>query len=315
MPNVRLGAVICLSLVYALASAQGLGALRHEIDQATMRGQMKQALDAHQSELGETLYDRACQAVGDDDQGAEQATVTPAQRAEVVDVIRAAEALTAPSPQTQDPKATAETALRRAGFKDPGRTTTKNWAARGMDKVWDSIRKWLDGLDDKHYQGPRASTPFLGFLTPVIWFVLGAAVLGFLAWALVTFAGMKARKAKHAGGLMDDDEPERTADEWLTKADELERQGEFRLAVRCLYVATLIRLDEGNVARFRRWETNWEHLQRIESSQRKPAGYSIRPATEKFDVVWYGHQVDGKADLDLFRNWYREAMHAMGRRV
>lgn len=305
-------AVVLGLALAALATAQGL---RKEIEAATTREAVKQALETHQGELGDAYYEMALDAVEPENQP-ETDPITTAQKREVLEVVTAAESLQRTSATTPtEPRETAARALQKAGFRDPGQTTTKNWAARGADKVWDAIRNWLEKLNRDSDRTPMVGSPFLGFLQPLVWLLLGVAVLGFLAWALYTFAGIRKRKAKQAGGLMDDDEPERTADEWLTKADELERQGEFRLAVRCLYVATLIRLDEGNVARFRRWETNWEHLHRIDSSPRKPEGYSIRPATEKFDLVWYGHQVNGKPDLDLFRSWYREAMAAMGRRV
>lgn len=295
-----------------LGQAQPLTSLRKEIEQAQTQQQVDDALARHAEELGEGFHQQGLLVRDDFDDGK---PVTNAERERLYNIVTAAEsAHRSQTPVKSEPKQTATQALQKVGFKDPGKTTTKNWAGRGIDKMFDALSRWLKKTDEQTAKMPVGTTLF-DFLTPIVWIVFGAAVVAFLAWALITFAGILRLKAKQAGGLIEEDEPERTADEWLTKAAELERQGEFRLAVRCLYVATLIRLDEGNVARFRRWETNWEHLHRIDGSPRKPAGYSIRPATEKFDVVWYGHQVEGKSDVELFRDWYREAMSAMGRRV
>ncbi|MES1228088.1 MAG: DUF4129 domain-containing protein, partial [Armatimonadota bacterium] len=149
---------------------------------------------------------------------------------------------------------------------------------------------------------------------PVMWGVIVVAILALLAFAIWQFSLAKTgRKVKTAGGVLEDDEPDRTADEWLQKAAELEAQGEYRLAVRCLYVASLIRLDEANVARFRRGETNWEHLRRIEASPRKPTAFDFRSPTQKFDQVWYGYKIEGPADVQLFRDWYREALATVRR--
>jgi hypothetical protein len=106
------------------------------------------------------------------------------------------------------------------------------------------------------------------------------------------------------GGILEDDEPERTADQWLLQAEKLEAEGKYREAVRCLYLACLVRYDDGRVARFRRHETNWEHLYRIEGSSLNP-GLDFRTPTQRFDKVWYGYQVNGPSDVQEFREVYQ----------
>jgi hypothetical protein len=143
----------------------------------------------------------------------------------------------------------------------------------------------------------------LGFLIPVVWVILAGLLLAFIVFAVrfVSFSKSKKRKAK---AVLEEDEPERTLDEWLALADAHEREGRFREAVRALYLACLLKFDERNVARFIRSQTNWEHLARIESSPKLPVGLDFRAATKAFDQVWYGHKVRGRADVDEFRAWY-----------
>jgi hypothetical protein len=139
------------------------------------------------------------------------------------------------------------------------------------------------------------------------WVLIGGALIAFVVfvarkfgWIPASIAGRK----RAGGGLLEEDEPDRTADEWLLEASRLEREGKFREAVRCLYLACLIRLDEKGIAAFRRGETNWEHLRRIEGSRRRPADLDFRDPTSRFDWIWYGHRVNGPEDVAFFRALY-----------
>ena len=309
--------VACLLLILSLLCwADEASDLRKAIQAADQVAQAAQAVKTHRDYLGPELANKADDWL-EQDQKAENAKVSASRRTELMGLVATAEAAHRPLVgAVKEPKQTALEVLNREGFRDPGKTTSKNWAAHGLDKVWNAFWAWLRSLMPKVNTPNMPSMPFLEFLPRLIWSVIILAVLAFLGLAIWQFTFVRlGRRVKTAGGLMEADEPDRTADEWLQKADELEWLGEFRLAVRCLYVACLIRLDEANVARFRRGETNWEHLRRIENSPRRPAGFDFRPPTQKFDLVWYGHQVEGASDVQLFRDWYRATMSAVGRRV
>lgn len=139
------------------------------------------------------------------------------------------------------------------------------------------------------------------WLTTLMWGLLAA--LGMLAvFLLARYVRLPGMKRK--GKLVDDAEPERTADAWLEEANALIAQGHYREAVRGLYVAGLLRFDEAGVARFDRHQTNWEHLRRIEASPKRPGGTEVRDATGRFDRVWYGHLGATLDDAHLMRAWY-----------
>ena len=108
--------------------------------------------------------------------------------------------------------------------------------------------------------------------------------------------------------MLAEDEPERTRDEYLDEADRLVGLGQYREAVRCLYLASLLAFDEAGIARFVRGQTNWEHLRRIEESDKMPTDLDFRPATQKFDVVWYGMKVNGMDDVGAMRFWYEQTI-------
>lgn len=113
-------------------------------------------------------------------------------------------------------------------------------------------------------------------------------------------SGQIARAKKLAGGLLEEEEEFLKADEWREKAQSLLAEGRAREAIRCLYLASLARLDEANVLEFRRNETNWEHQRRLKRLGERARGISIDEITRRFDFVWYGHEVRLPDDYELF---------------
>jgi hypothetical protein len=185
-------------------------------------------------------------------------------------------------------------------YRDPGVQETSNWLSRALER-----------LKNIRFELPKmSSTPNLGFLAglgPILyylmWFLIFLAI-SFLLFLAVKHINWRKRLTRKASALLEADEPERTLDEWLLQADDLEAQGRYREAVRALYLACLLRFDEALVARFDRGQTNWEHLARIEASPRKPARIDFRSPTQLFDRVWYGKIVRGREDVEQFRAWY-----------
>lgn len=193
-------------------------------------------------------------------------------------------------------------------YPDQSNSESSNWLSGAVERLKNLAPKERKRSDESGIALPGFGA--LGFIVPVVWFLLAAALLAFIIFALrfVSFKRSKKRKAK---AVLEEDEPERTLDEWLALAEAHEREGRFREAVRALYLACLLKFDERNVARFIRAQTNWEHLARIEASPRLPQGLKFRSATQAFDNVWYGHKVRGAVDVDEFRAWYRQVTDAL----
>jgi hypothetical protein len=82
-----------------------------------------------------------------------------------------------------------------------------------------------------------------------------------------------------------------TAEAAFTKAQNLSRGGDYRTAVRFLYLSSLLLLDERGLLRYDRSKTNREYLRSVSSSPELQQPLS--EVIEVFDDVWYGyHQVD-----------------------
>jgi hypothetical protein len=193
-------------------------------------------------------------------------------------------------------------------------TEEVNW----FQKAIDGFANWISSLFDHRSDQPTRQTEAPSILGPWVivfmWGLLAIVATTFLVIAARMFRWRISLKRK-ARTLLEEDEPERTLDEWLERADLLESQGHYREAVRCLYLACLLKFDEAGVARFDRGQTNWEHLYRIESSPLRPAGLDFREPTRAFDSIWYGMRVNGEIDVARFRNWYLEVSSGVMRKA
>jgi hypothetical protein len=232
------------------------------------------------------------------------------RKAAVADLIRAVQmrANAATATQLGDADYTRRMAVQAKSspfYSDPGEKQSSNWIGKGFEKLSHLNIRTPD-------RGPDIRIPTGGFyfLIYVVWGLLGAALLtlAYLAFRHFSWRRNLHRKAK---AMLEHDEPERTLDEWLELADRLTAEGKFREAVRCLYLACLLRFDEHLVARFDRGQTNWEHLSRIRASAKLPLGLDFEPPTKRFDTIWYGQRTRGQADVDQFRDWYQRISNTL----
>lgn len=214
--------------------------------------------------------------------------------------------------QVKDPNAAAAAIIKNPTYSDQGAMGDKNWLSQSLDNLGEGIGKFFaDLLKDR--RGPSGNSSVLGglgglsFLVPIVQGILILLLVIGLILVILAIRRSPRFKKKSAGGILEDDEPDRTADEWLDEAARLEALNQIREACRCLYIACLVRFDEAQVARFDRGQTNWEHQRRIEFSPNMITGMTFREATQKFDLVWYGHKFD-REDLEFFRAEYKSIL-------
>lgn len=72
------------------------------------------------------------------------------------------------------------------------------------------------------------------------------------------------------------------------RAENLSMQGDYRNAIRYLYLSSLLVLDEQGVMRYDRSRTNREYLRSV--SSRPELANPLRDVIEVFDRVWYGYE-------------------------
>ncbi len=165
-----------------------------------------------------------------------------------------------------------------------------------LNAVWRRVGEWLlDRLDDLFAVGPvRDTVGFLGdilrlifqILVP-IWAYLGILfLLGLAAWVV---RGLRRSMAPSAVtmpvGYAGRGESSAQA---RAEAARLAAAGDFREAMRALYLAVLLHWDEQGRLRFDRALTNREVLALATRRAERDVAARLAPLVDRFDRVWYG---------------------------
>lgn len=130
-----------------------------------------------------------------------------------------------------------------------------------------------------------------GELGPLVRLIL--TIIGFIALVAVLFftlrgflAGLVAEADSAKSG--DGSQEIISADQALEQAHAFSKSGDYRSAVRYLYLSSLLLLEERGVLRYDRTQTNQEYLRSIAGKPELAA--VLRDVIDVFDRVWYGFQ-------------------------
>jgi hypothetical protein len=112
---------------------------------------------------------------------------------------------------------------------------------------------------------------------------------------------------------------ERSEDEWFALADRLEREGDFRLALRSVYLGLLAGLAQREWLTIRRDRTNrdylneftrrWRRRPRAALEQQIEIPEKLRGSLRQFDRVWYGSYVPTPEAVAAYRQDQRELLN------
>jgi hypothetical protein len=156
---------------------------------------------------------------------------------------------------------------------------------------------WLGRLLDSIVSPIGSVSPATG--QAVAWIVSIVGVLLLLAVGGYLVRGLRRGMVAEARTRDDDPEANLTAKTALDQAGELARGGDYRTAVRYLYLSALLRLDERDILRYDRALTNREYLERVRDN---PALRGrLAPIVDTFDRVWYGHVQLDAASFATYR--------------
>ena len=147
-----------------------------------------------------------------------------------------------------------------------------------------------------------AAAPPRGFsgLTPVGWLLLILGILLVLGIVLYAVRGVRQSVVRDAKARADAvlEEEDISAGEALDRAHTTARSGDYRTAVRYLYLSSLLWLDERKLVRYDRSLTNREYLQRASGN---PALHErLAPVVGTFERVWYGRDTLEEADFTAY---------------
>jgi hypothetical protein len=163
-------------------------------------------------------------------------------------------------------------------FKEPA--TDPN-AGRWWRDFWSWVGRVLEALLRPVGTVARPASQTAGWAILAIGGLLLAGVIGYL------LLGLRRSMAAEARATDDDPEAGLTARTALDQAGEIARGGDYRAAMRYLYLSALLWLDEHDLLRYDRALTNREYLDRLRDNA--TLRERLRPVVETFDQVWYGH--------------------------
>jgi hypothetical protein len=156
-----------------------------------------------------------------------------------------------------------------------------------FQKLWDRFITWLDKLFPDREMTVNISPGPGWSLTSSLAVILLVLILAYIFRGL--FADMITDA--HLTGDGNSGDEILTAEAAFQRAQTLSRGGEYRSAVRYLYLSSLLLLDERGLLRYDRTRTNREYLRTVSDSPEL-----VQPLTEVievFDNVWYGyHELD-----------------------
>ncbi len=164
---------------------------------------------------------------------------------------------------------------------------------------WTAFLEWvfraLESLLRPVGRAVSAGGDAIAWVIGIVGLILLAGVLAYLLRGL--------RRGLVADARADDADPAAhlTARTALDQAGGLARGGDYRTAVRYMYLSALLWLDERNILRYDRALTNREYLDRVRDNPALRA--RLAPIVDTFDRVWYGHV---SIDAESFAAYQRQ---------
>ncbi|MCS7059549.1 MAG: DUF4129 domain-containing protein [Anaerolineae bacterium] len=135
----------------------------------------------------------------------------------------------------------------------------------------------------------------------------GAGILALIiALGPALFQSLVVRRTKLARPGAPTFDEATTSAEAVTRAQHASALQDYRLAVRLLYLACLLRLDERGALRYDRTQTNREYVRQI--ADRPALAEALRQVVEVFDDVWYGFRPITPQGYQAFEQHVRQLL-------
>ncbi|HYI01425.1 DUF4129 domain-containing protein [Hyalangium sp.] len=178
-------------------------------------------------------------------------------------------------------------------------------------KEW--LKNWLKKLFERDREPSRSPVTFTGASGAGAANILVVIVIGVVLVVLVTvLLRALGRRQKEESAQLEVSTLDSTAlaqdpmsalsrppESWAHLADELAARGEYREAVRSLYLALLSRLHREGAILYDSTLSNWDYLRQFKG--RREWLPPFRELTRRFDFAWYGNLPVGKDGYHAFR--------------
>lgn len=160
------------------------------------------------------------------------------------------------------------------------------WLRNALDSIGDFFDRVIFGIVDLIYEGR------------VLWMILALVLFVFSLVYISRNLSRSLIQDAQLDGEDGDDAALLTSKGALQRAQMLSTQGDYRNAVRYLYLSSLLVLDEQGLLRYDRSRTNREYLRSV--SSRPELANPLRDVIDVFDRVWYGFE---SVDEETYRSY------------
>ena len=187
---------------------------------------------------------------------------------------------------------------------DTQQSPIQEWLDRQWQRLLDRLRGFLPE-DNAQAQPQSDSTRAITInLTNLLFAALGVLVL-----AAILFFVLRGLLGNVVGeATLDPNDPAGdellTSDSAIKRAQQLSKQQDYRTAVRYLYLASLLLLEERGLLRYDRSRTNFEYLRSV--AHLPELSSILTRVINVFDRVWYGFQTIDQDTYDQYLASVRE---------
>ncbi|HVO99916.1 MAG TPA: DUF4129 domain-containing protein [Bryobacteraceae bacterium] len=185
---------------------------------------------------------------------------------------------------------------------------------QAWDWIWDRIREWFQPQKDTGGADKTATVnrkAMLALMSVIVALIVAGIVLFLMRRK--RGAVVSARAVASAAPAVNLADESLTADrlpesEWLAMADEFTANGDFRLALRALYLAALNYLSARDLISLRRWKTGLDYRRELARRARAtpdlPRDFSQGVAI--FEEGWYGRHPVDRAMADALASGFNQ---------
>jgi len=165
-----------------------------------------------------------------------------------------------------------------------------------LDQMRQRIREFLRRLFPERESSGTLTVPLPELSSFLV--VVGGMILFFVLFSVLQdLNGVFVSEAELATRA-DLDDANLTANTALKKAHKLSAGGDYRSAMRYLYLSTLLLLDERDILRYDRTLTNREYVKHLRRFPR--LARTFQDVVSVFDRVWYGNQTLSASDFEEY---------------
>jgi hypothetical protein len=205
-----------------------------------------------------------------------------------------------PDPTVQVKEILARAEFREAATGRSGKTALERW----LEDAFKKIARWLEGIFPRLPSGDGSGLlAFAQTMRLLLYFLggVGVLVLGYYVVRAVRESGWAGwRKKKRGESAAEDDLLAEAIEDPLREARQAEEAGEWRQAVRLIYIASLRLLRERGWLVLEANRTNWEY-QRLLGKSVPEVARLLLPATRRCDRIWYGRREATAEDAAAMR--------------